>query len=430
MAAKHTRLELTWIGKDERPRLEPRILLEELELSYHAETRISNNDIFENHLIHGDNLLALKALEQRFAGHIKCVYIDPPYNTGQAFKAYDDGIEHSIWLSLIRERLEIIKRLLRQDGVIFVQLNDDECAYCKVLMDEIFGRSNFINQVSLKTKHTAGASGGGEDKKLKKNIEYLLIYAKNQTTSNGFRKFNDLYEETDLFDLIDDMETDGKSWKYTNVLLDKGTFMQEKIVYDGSGQEIKVRKFKGVKRTTAQALVRQGYSREETYLKYFEYIFSDTNAQTSIRTRIIDEFIALEPDELLEAEYVPRSGRDAGRIVQHLYISPTIRRVIWLKDTAKKKRGKLIKLDKLGTFWSGFNWNNVNKEGGVAFDGGKKPEALIRQILELCTEPGDWVLDSFLGSGTTAAVAHKLSRRWIGIELGKHCRTHPRVQER
>jgi adenine-specific DNA-methyltransferase len=145
MAAKQTRLELTWIGKDERPRLEPRILLEELELSYHAETRISNNDIFENHLIHGDNLLALKALEQRFAGHIKCVYIDPPYNTGQAFKDYDDGIEHSMWLSLIRERLEIIKRLLRQDGVIFVQLNDDECAYCKVLMDEIFGRSNFIN---------------------------------------------------------------------------------------------------------------------------------------------------------------------------------------------------------------------------------------------------------------------------------------------
>jgi adenine-specific DNA-methyltransferase len=423
MTAKHTRLELTWIGKDERPRLEPRILLEDPELSYHAEKRVSDNDIFDNLLVHGDNLLALRALEQRFAGGIKCVYIDPPYNTGQAFETYDDGIEHSIWLGLIRERLEIIRRLLSQDGVIFVQLNDDECAYCKVLMDEIFGRGNFINQVSLKTKHTAGASGGGEDKKLKKNIEYLLIYAKDLSTEQGFRKFNECFEETDLFDLIDEMVADGKSWKYTSILLDKGTFMEERVVLDGSGQAIKVRKYKGGRRTTVQALMRKGHSREAVYLNHFEDVFSDTNAQTSIRTRIIEEFLELEADELLEAEYVPRSGRDAGRVVQHLYISPTIRRVIWLKDTAKRKGSKLIKLDKLGTFWSGFNWNNVNKEGGVVFDGGKKPEALVRQIIELCTEPGDWVLDSFLGSGTTAAVAHKLGRKWIGIELRDHCKT-------
>jgi adenine-specific DNA-methyltransferase len=391
MAAKHTRLELTWIGKDDRPRLEPRILLEDPELSYHAEKRVSDEDVFDNLLIHGDNLLALRALEQRFTGGIKCVYIDPPYNTGQAFETYDDGLEHSIWLGLIRERMDIIRRLLSQDGVIFVQLNDDECAYCKVLMDEIFGRNNFINQVSLKTKHTAGASGGGEDKKLKKNIEYLLIYAKDLDTEQGFRKFNDCFEETDLFDLIDDMVADGKSWKYTSILLDKGTFLEERDVLDGSGQAIKVKKYKGTRRTTVQSLMRKGFSREEVYLNHFEDIFSDTNAQTSIRTRIIEEFLELEADELLEAEYVPRSGRDAGRVVQHLYISPTIRRVIWLKDTAKRKGSKLIKLDKLGTFWSGFNWNNVNKEGGVVFDGGKKPEALVRQILEICTDPGAWI---------------------------------------
>ena len=108
MAAKHTRLELTWIGKDDRPRLEPRILLEDPELSYHAKKRFSDNDIFDNLLVHGDNLLALRALEQRFTGGVKCVYIDPPYNTGQAFETYDDGLEHSTWLGLIRERLEII----------------------------------------------------------------------------------------------------------------------------------------------------------------------------------------------------------------------------------------------------------------------------------------------------------------------------------
>lgn len=430
MVEKKRRLELTWVGKQERPRLEPRILLEDQELSYHAPKRVSEKDIFDNLLIHGDNLLALKALEQDFTGRIKCVYIDPPYNTGQAFEHYDDGLEHSIWLSLIRERLEIIRTLLREDGVVFVQLNDEEFAYCKVLMDEIFGRSNFINQVSVKTKHTAGASGGGEDKRLKKNIEYLLIYVKNQDPSVGFGRFNDVYEETDLFELIDDMEAEGKSWKYTSVLLAKGKFVEERVVFDGSGQEIKVRKFKGVERTTLHALMKDGATREDVYLEHFEALFSDTNAQTSIRTRVIDEFVELERDELLEVEYVPRSGRDAGQVVQHYYISPTIRRVIWLKDTAERKGARLIKRDKLGTFWTGFNWNNVSKEGSVVFKGGKKPEALIQRVLELCTVPGDWVLDSFLGSGTTAAVAHKLGRRWIGVELGEHCDTHcvPRLK--
>ncbi|MEY2890571.1 MAG: hypothetical protein RJA98_479 [Pseudomonadota bacterium] len=427
---KHQKLELTWIGKDQRPRLEPRILLEDPARSYHAKQRVTADDLFDNRLIKGDNLLALKALEQEYSGRVKCIYIDPPYNTGQAFEHYDDGLEHSIWLSLMKERFEILKRLLKTDGVLFCQLNDDEAAYCKVLLDEVFGRNNFINQVSVKMKQTAGASGGGEDKRLKKNIEYLLVYARDREGATGFQKFNDVYDEEDLFEIIDEMEDNGKSWKYTSVLMDKGDFVEERTVLDGSGEDIKVGKYKGIKRTTINALVRGGTDRETAYSDHFEWVFSDTNAQTSIRTRIMDEFVQLADDELLIAEYVPRSGRDKGKVVQHYYVSPTIRRVIWLKDTAEKRGRRIVKLEKAGTYWEGFPLNNLTKEGGVLFPNGKKPESLIRKVLELATNPGDLVLDSFAGSGTTGAVAHKMGRRWIMVELGDHCHTHivPRLQ--
>jgi len=420
MSNNKQKLELTWIGKNTRPKLEPRILLEDAEKSHHAKERVSEDDIFDNMLIHGDNLLALRALEQSYTGLIKCVYIDPPYNTGQAFLEYDDGIEHSLWLSLIRERLQIIKNLLHDTGTLFVQLNDEEMAYCKVLLDEIFGRENFINQISIKTKNTAGASGGGEDKRLKKNVEFILIYAKNYYAFEGF---NEVYDEEDLFELIQEMEDTGKSWKHTSVLVDRGTPVETRTILDGSGQPIKVTKYKGVKRTTVKKLSQGKESQEQVYIDNFDSIFSDTNAQTSIRTRIMDEFIALEEDELLVSSYVPKSGKDKGQMVEHFYISPTIRRVIWLKDSAVKTKNRVVKLEKTGTHWEGFNWNNVNKEGGVVFTGGKKPEALVKKVLELATNPGDLVLDSFGGSGTTGATAHKMKRRWIMVELKDHCDT-------
>ena len=151
---KKNKLELTWIGKDKRPKLEPRILLENSEKSYHASQRVTDNDLFDNKLIFGDNLLALKALEQEYTGKIKCIYIDPPYNTGNAFEHYDDGLEHSIWMSLIRDRLIILRNLLSEDGVIFVQIDDVEQAYLRVLLDEIFGRQNFINTISITVSYT------------------------------------------------------------------------------------------------------------------------------------------------------------------------------------------------------------------------------------------------------------------------------------
>ena len=134
------KLELNWIGKDQQPRLEPRILIEDPSKSYGDKNT-------ENMLIFGDNLLALKALEQDYAGKIKCIYIDPPYNTGNAFEHYDDGLEHSIWLSLIHSRLVILKNLLSEDGLIWITLDDNEAAYCKVMCDEIFGRDNFVGTI-------------------------------------------------------------------------------------------------------------------------------------------------------------------------------------------------------------------------------------------------------------------------------------------
>ncbi len=149
MPKQKTKLELTWIGKDQRPRLEPRILLEEPGQSYHADKRYSENDQFDNMLIQGDNLLALKALEQEYTGKVKCIFIDPPYNTGNAFEQYDDGLEHSIWLSLMRDRLEILRRLLSEDGSLWISIDDNEAHYLKVLCDEIFGRRNFVSRARI-----------------------------------------------------------------------------------------------------------------------------------------------------------------------------------------------------------------------------------------------------------------------------------------
>lgn len=407
------KLELTWIGKGEEPKLEPRILIENPEYSY-------GDPDSENMLIHGDNLLALKALEQDYAGKVKCIYIDPPYNTGNAFEHYDDGLEHSIWLSLMNSRLKLLQKLLSSDGTIFVQLDDNEIAYCRVMMDEIFGRQNFINQVSVKMKQTAGASGGGEDKKLKKNVEYILIYSKD---INKFESFNPVFDETDLFELINEMRDAGKSWKYTRIIdgIEDREFLTETV--DGSGEIIKIFKHNNIRYETISNLMRRdGLTEEECYVKYFDKIFRDTNAQSSIRTRVIEATQGL--GDFFSIDYVPRSGRNKNKLTTVYYKGNNRDQIAWLSDICVKKGNRLIKLEKAGTYWDGFPLNNLTKEGGVQFPNGKKPELLLKKVLELATNEGDLVLDSFAGSGTTAAVAHKMNRKWITVELGQHAITH------
>ncbi len=169
-----TKLQLQWIGKEQRPRLEPRVLVEDHEKSYHVRHRISQNDLFENQLIFGDNLLVLKALQQQFTGRIKCIYIDPPYNTGNENLGYPDGLEHSLWLSMMRDRLEHLWRLLATDGSIWISLDDNEVHYLKVVLDEIFGRQNFVTSIIWQKMYTTKNSA----KYFSAMHDYLLVYAK------------------------------------------------------------------------------------------------------------------------------------------------------------------------------------------------------------------------------------------------------------
>lgn len=402
------RLELTWIGKGQEPEVEPRILL-------HDPSKDYGDPNSENMLIHGDNLLALKALEQQYAGRVKCIYIDPPYNTGEAFAEYDDNLEHSTWLGLMYSRLKLLKNLLAEDGVIFVQLNDEEMNYCKVMMDEIFGRANFINLISVKTKNSSGASGGGEDRKLKKNTEFLICYGKPL-----FKKFYASYTTVELSQYLQDMRINGVSFKYTTVFTDLGERSYFKTIKDGSGGDIVIYSHSGYATKSISQLAKEdGITEIEAFNKYYDYVCTTENAQTSIRTRVREA--TDEEDNLYSIDYYPVSGRNKGKLTTVHFVGRNKRLVSWFKNVCSKERGYIFKKEKVGSLWADLNWNNVNREGGVVFTGGKKPEVLIQRILELATEPGDLVLDSFLGSGTTAAVSHKMGRRYIGVELGEHC---------
>lgn len=428
------KLELTWIDKDkETPALEPRILLDSPEHSFgEVETgTLPNGKPWPgNMLIHGDNLLALRALEQNFTGAVKCIYIDPPYNVDATNIYYDDLVEHSVWLGLIRPRLQLLNKLLSDDGVIFIQISDEEQAYLKVLCDEVFGRSNFVNMVSVNMKNIAGASGGGEDKRLKKNCEYILIYAKNY---DNMPLFNGPYSYTEMSDLIQQYKDEGKSWKYTSVLVDPGTKEYIGSTVDGDGNEIKVYiRRNPVMLSINQIAERDGITVKAAYKKYGVNVFQTTNAQSSIRTRIIEyrEEQGINED-LLSIEYVPKTGRNKGKLYEQFYKGDKCRLFVWLRDTSEVIDGELFKKDLQGTYWDMNAWmKNLTKEGSVEFPQGKKPEKLIAQILSMITSEGDLVLDSFLGSGTTAATAHKMNRRWIGVELGDHAFSHclPRLQ--
>lgn len=365
MTNRLRRLELTWIGKEDRPRLEPRILLEQPELS--CAKRVSEKDIFDNRLIHGDNLLALKALEQEFAGKVKCVYIDPPYNTENAFEHYDDGLEHSIWLSLMRDRLEFLRSLLHPtDGSLWVSIDDSEAPYLRVLLDEVFGRSSFIASNIWQKRYSR------ENREAIGDVhEYILTYAMNPQRFKAIRnKVPPTPEQTKV---------------YRNPNKDPR----------GPWRPIPM---------TAQA----GHATKE---QFYEIVSPSGAVFTPPKGRCWG--LAKATFEKLRAEgriYFGKNGDSQPNVIR--YLSEVEGYVPWTwwpheevghTDESKKEIHALFgKTD--------------------AFDT-PKPERLIERILTIATNPGDLVLDSFLGSGTTAAVAHKMGRRWIGVELGEHADT-------
>lgn len=387
--ANKQKLELTWVGKEKRAKLEPRILIEDPDKSYHASKRVSKDDIFDNILIKGDNLLALKALEQDYAGKVKCIYIDPPYNTGNAFEHYDDGLEHSIWLSLMRERLEILRRLLSEDGVLFVQIDDAEQAYLKILLDEIFGRRNFCGQFVWEKKKKPSF--------LNANMgiitEYILSYSPNREKSPAF---------------IGGLTTEGKKYPLNN-----------------AGNSLQVLKFPVGSVTFTN--IDDGV------------VLPQDMSEGNIKTKLLDKLIIKdkknENEFRLEGEwrYSQRKLDEIIEAKEQLIISK-----IPFRPNHIKTGGEAKKIKNLLTV-AHFNmatYEDSNKETIDLFGTDKafdypKPEMLIHTLLSAVTNPGDLVLDSFLGSGTTAAVAHKMGRRWIGIELGEHCDTHcvPRLKK-
>lgn len=371
------KLELTWIGKDKRPKLEPRILLEDPTKSYHAKQRYSENDIFDNRLIFGDNLLALKALEQEFAGKVKCVFIDPPYNTGSAFKHYDDGLEHSIWLGLMRDRLEIIRRLLSDDGSLWVSIDDNEAHYLKVLCDEIFGRDNFLADVIWEKAD----SPRSDAKYFSTRHDHVLVIAKN--IQNVL--LNRLKQERppEHYNKID---ADGKVY-YLKPLRAMGA--------DGHRHKRPSMYFPIVAPDGSEVYPKNPDGTDSRWQWGLEKVQNEIERIDFVRTK--DGWSVY-----FRIYFENTEGRPPETIWPHGDVGSN--------RTSKKEIKDLFESDVFDT---------------------PKPEALISRVLNIATNAGDLVLDSFAGSGTTGAVAHKMGRRWIMCELGEHCHTHiiPRLQK-
>ncbi|MBP8805721.1 MAG: site-specific DNA-methyltransferase [Kofleriaceae bacterium] len=367
MATKN-RLELTWIGKDDRPRLEPRILLEEPERGHHR----PGPGLHDNRLIFGDNLLALKALEQEFTGKVKCIYIDPPFNTGQAFEHYDDGVEHSLWLSLMRDRCELLWRLLAVDGSLWFHCDDSEQAYAKVMLDEVCGRERFVSTVVWQGRYSRS-----NDASLSLSHNYVMIYAREPERWKIIR--NRLERSAEQAGQYKNPDGDPKGpWRA--------------IPWDAPN----VRPNLSYKIVTPTGKVRlpppgRHWSRTEAQWK--------------------EDIVAKGLD------YYGKSGDGAPSFKQYLSEAAAIVPNTWWPH------------EEVG------HTDEAKKEGVAIFGSSPfatpKPERLLQRIIHIATNPGDLVLDSFAGSGTTGAVAHKMGRRWIMVELGEHCHTHiiPRLRK-
>ena len=372
----------------------------------------------DNLVIQGNNLLVLPSLQKRYQGKVKCIYIDVPYyfpekKANNSFY-YNTNFTLSSWLTLMKNCLELAKEFLRPDGVIWIQVGDDGQAYMKVLCDEIF-QGGYINTISVKMKTIAGASGGGEDKKLKKNIEFIHAYAKDYTAFTGFHA---VYDYKEIMEVQKEYRENQISWKYTSVLYQEGNKKYLCSTVDGDGNEIAIYGREGYKvLSVGKVATREGISEKEVYYRYIDRIFTTSMPQSSIRPRVMKK---LEEEgitcDLISIAYVPKSGKNKGKLYEQFYKGGTMRLLTWLKDVVEVRNGLIYKKDLQGTLWDGLHLNNLNKEGKVDFPNGKKPEALLKRILEMTTEKGDLVMDFFAGSGTTAAVAHKLGRQYIAVE--------------
>lgn len=447
------RYELGWPGKEEAKRLANTDIVGKT-LKYVPEDS-KNPETTENLYIEGDNLEVLKLLRNCYYNRIKMIYIDPPYNTGNDFIYKDDfkinedenaflegeidqygerlivnqksnGRFHSNWLSMMYPRLKIARDLLTDDGVIFISIDDNEVANLKKICDEIFGEENFLNIISAKMKNIAGASGGGEDKRLKKNIEYILVYLKNY---DSFDTFNKIYNYTEIGELLQQYRNENKSWKYTSIVKNLGEKIYLKSTVDGDGNEIKIYKREGPIFTSVSEVMREeGIPEADVYKRYFDKIFTTAMPQSSIRERVLNAIREEKNrNDLYSIEYIPKSGKNKGVIYEQFYKGEQLRLITWFKDVAEIIDGKVYKKDMLGTLWDRINLNNLTKEGDIKFENGKKPVELIKKLVMMSTNKDSIILDFFSGSATTAHAVMLLNaedggnRKFIMVQLPEPC---------
>lgn len=388
---KTGRLELTWVGKYDDKVIEPRILMEDISKS-------SGTPSSENMLIHGDNLIALQALQQDFSGRIKCIYIDPPFNTGQAFENYDDNLEMSIWLNMMRKRIELLHELLRDDGTMFVHIDDAYLPYVTLLLDEVFGRQNRLYLITFKqgaaTGHKAINPG------CVTTTNYIVMAAKNKNLWNP----NKVYTKRSTRDT-----------RYTKFITNINAPFNEWHI-------ITLMEAYSESRKLTLAKARKEVKDNPGLLDKFVL----ENAASIIRTARPDiksvgkEIQAKIKESMLEQSSIHYLHRENNPDMYFIKGE----RILFYKDKLKEIDGELISAEPLTTLWDDILSNNLHNEGGVSFPKGKKPEHLIKRVLEIATDEEDWFLDSFLGSGTSVAVAHKMNRKYIGIEMGDQAYTH------
>lgn len=393
---------LHWLNKEDAvtaaKRSAYRLLEEVPDLSY-------GDPDNENLLVQGDNLESLKALIPYYGGQVKCIYVDPPFNTGQAFDHYDDNLEHSLWLTLMWPRFELLKELLSEEGTIAVHIDDNELAYAIAILDELFGRNNRCYIVTFKQ----GAATGHKsiNPGMVTTTNFILIYAKNKATWKPNRCFVEKKRDTRYNTFIENYEAGYKSWNFKTL---SSAFSES---YGKKTNEIK------------KELGKEGYEISLTE-------FVSENAKRVIRLARPDAGAVGEKTKKLITESIKEPTLI---FLQRRENHPDIylkggERILFYENKLKEIDGKLVAGEPLTTLWDDLLSNNLHNEGNVNFPKGKKPEALIKRCFDLLSNQGDLILDSFLGSGTSCAVAHKMNRRYIGIEIGEHAQSHcqPRLQ--
>ena len=435
------RYNFTWNGKGKALRLAQTPTTGTLRP---CEAESKNWDDTQNLYIEGDNLEVLKLLQKSYHGKIKMIYIDPPYNTGGDFVYPDDfsdsienykritgqvddegnklgtntdasGRFHTNWLNMMYPRLRLARNLLANSGVIFISIDDNEQVNLKKICDEVFGEDNYINTVSLKAKASAGASGGGEDKRLKKNTEVVFIYTKS-------RELLDMVQPVKyipISEFIEQHKAEGIGFYYTRILEDEGS--RELISDLGEMQVYRHKDFHFS--TVSEKMKEEKLTFDQVYSKYFEKIFMVTNAQTSLLDKVND--LTPESQMLISYDYIPKSGRDKGKLISKKVWNKTL--VVWFADSAIKLDDRVFKSSQLGTLWDDISWGRLDLQGDVPFKNGKKPLKLLDRIINMACQDEDIILDFFSGSATTAHAVMQLNaedggnRKFIMVQLPEPC---------